>query len=419
MEFELRRHLKRNYIANVMDGGFFGLGLGFASFSTIIPLFLSSLTDSAVIIGLAIAMHTLGWQLPQLFVARITARQTRFKPLVLFLAVHERLPFLGLALTAFLLPQIGKEWALGLAFLMLVWQGVGGGVAANPWQSMISKILPRDYLATFYGVQAAAANLLASGSAVAAGYLLERLPYPNNYATSFLIACGFLVFSYLSVSSTYEPAHTVEPPDNNPPHLLAQTMSILMQDHNFRWLIIGRTLGQFGIMGSSFYFVHLSQNLGTSDLDTGIHTSVFMVSSFLMNILLGWLSDRWSRLGVLSLGGLAMVASGLVASLARTAAWFFLANILASVALTCIWTVMMAATIQYSSDEQRPLYIGMATTLIAPATILAPLAGGWLANMAGYPITFAVSSAFGLATFIVWRFYVHPPQNTKSDKTPA
>ena len=57
MEDEIKKNLKRNYIVNVFDGAFFGLGFGFASFSTVIPLFMSTMTDSAVLIGLVMAVH--------------------------------------------------------------------------------------------------------------------------------------------------------------------------------------------------------------------------------------------------------------------------------------------------------------------------------------------------------------------------
>jgi hypothetical protein len=82
-----------NFFVNVIDGGFFGLALGFASFSTVIPLFVSTLTDSAILIGLIPAIHVVGWQLPQLFTAHRVAQQKRYKPMVMFFTIHERLPF--------------------------------------------------------------------------------------------------------------------------------------------------------------------------------------------------------------------------------------------------------------------------------------------------------------------------------------
>src|SRR5210317_1853811 len=101
-----RKHLRYNVTVNLLDGGFFGFALGFASFTTIIPLFVSQLTDSAILIGLAPAIHTIGWQLPQLFTANRIRRLSRYKPMTLAMTIHERLPFLGFTLLAFFLLRL-------------------------------------------------------------------------------------------------------------------------------------------------------------------------------------------------------------------------------------------------------------------------------------------------------------------------
>jgi hypothetical protein len=131
------KHFPFNFLVNVIDGGFFGLGLGFASFSTVLPLFVSNLTDSAILIGLIPAIHVVGWQLPQLFTAHRVSQQKRYKPTVMFYTIQERLPFLGLAVVSWFIPKIGPEIALFLIFMLLVWQGLGGGFTATAWQSMI------------------------------------------------------------------------------------------------------------------------------------------------------------------------------------------------------------------------------------------------------------------------------------------
>ena len=71
LEQNIRKNLKHNLIANLMDGGLFGAALGFASFSTILPLFVASMTNSATLIGLVPAIHSAGWLFPQLFTARL------------------------------------------------------------------------------------------------------------------------------------------------------------------------------------------------------------------------------------------------------------------------------------------------------------------------------------------------------------
>jgi MFS family permease len=124
-ESYLLKNLRYNFTVNILDGAFFGLALGFASFVTVIPLFVSTLTDSAILIGLIPAIHSVGWQLPQLLIANHVARQRRYLPMTLLMTVHERLPFLGMAAVAFFLPSLGPR--LALLFAMLIWQGLGGG----------------------------------------------------------------------------------------------------------------------------------------------------------------------------------------------------------------------------------------------------------------------------------------------------
>jgi len=61
---EIQKTLKHNVLFNLLDGAFFGFGIGFGSFTMIIPLFVSNMTNSALLIGLIPAIHNVGWQLP-------------------------------------------------------------------------------------------------------------------------------------------------------------------------------------------------------------------------------------------------------------------------------------------------------------------------------------------------------------------
>ena len=91
----IQKNLKHNLVFNLLDGAFFGFGLGFASFTTILPLFVANLTNSALLIGLIPAIHNVGWQLPQLLTAGRLGRMERYKPWVMLMTINERLPFLG------------------------------------------------------------------------------------------------------------------------------------------------------------------------------------------------------------------------------------------------------------------------------------------------------------------------------------
>ena len=407
MDNEIKSHFRSNYIANLLDGGFFGFALGFASLSTVIPLFVSNMTDSAILIGLVPAIHAMGWQLPQLFNARQVSQLKRFKPYVLVMTIQERVPFLGLILIAWQLPTIGLRWGLILTFIMLIWQGLGAGFAANPWQNLIGKIFPSEYRGTFFGLQGAAANLLASVGAILAGFILQKVAFPDNFALCFLYASLCLVVSFFSLSSTHEPERTTEILPSSSILFWNSVLSILKRDLPFRSFLLSRVLSQFGNMAFAFYTVYAVRRHGISEITAGVMTSVLMISQVAANPILGWLADRWSRKWILEMGAVCAMLSAILAWLAPNIAIFFIVVILAGIAITAFWTIGMTLTLDFGTDEEKPTYIGLANTLIAPATILAPLIGGWLADRAGYSATFLFAASASLATVVVLHFAVH------------
>lgn len=413
MDAEITRHLRHNLIVNILDGAFFGLALGFASFVTVIPLFVSTMTDSAVLIGLIPAIHSVGWQLPQLLTADRVARLSRYRPMVVVMTLNERVPFLGLAAVAWLLAVIGPTWGLVLTFLLLTWQGLGGGFTATAWQSLIGKVIPATRRGTFFGVQAAAANLLASGSAVVAGFWLERLDSPLDFTLCFLAAAAAMGLSWLCLAWTRELAVAPAGPATDRRTFWRSLPGILQRDANFRWFLVARLLSQVAMIALAFYTVYAVRYHSMSQGMAGIMTSVLLATQVLVNPLLGWLGDHWSHRAALAIGSLAAAISPLLALIAPDRLWFYPVFILAGVAAVAFWTISMAMVLEFGTPGERPAYIGLANTLIAPVTFIAPLAGGWLADTAGYPTVFILSAVAGVATTVVFLTLVRDPRHTR------
>lgn len=404
------KHFPFNFTVNVIDGAGFGFALGFASFTTIIPLFVSSLTDSAILIGLIPAIHVLGWQLPQLFTARSVSRRMRYKPMVLFMTVHERLPFLAMAVVAWFLPDIGQKLALTLTFIMLIWQAIGGGFAATPWQSMIAKIVPTDRWGFFFGSQAAAANLFASLSAVIAGLILDRVESPLDFAACFLCAAVGMVVSYIFLSLTREEDSRLSDVHQNGNRFWGNLLIILKRDVNFRLFLVTRILAQVATMGFAFYTVYAVRQLSVSEVTIGIMTGVLTIVQTASNPVMGWLGDRWIHRGVMAIGISSAVLSSVIAWQAPDASWFFLVFALAGIANVGIWTISMTLTLEFGNDAERPAYIGLANTLVAPTAFIVPLLGGVLSDRLGYQSAFIVSAIGGLATIFVLVFLLRTPK---------
>jgi MFS family permease len=411
------KDLNHNFLVNIIDGAFFGWGVGFTSYTTIIPLFVSTLTSSAMLIGLIPAIHNMGWQLPQLLLAKRISKMERVRPYVIRATIHERLPIVGLGVVALLLPLIGSKIALILTFVLLIWQGLGSGFTANAWQIMISKVIPGNILATFFGAQSAAANLFASLGAYLAGLLLVTLKPPFDFASCFFITGGLYLISWFFLSSTREQPRIIPLEQLTPQPLWHDIKRILKQDKSFTNFLISRFFSQFGLMATAFYAVYAVNNLKVSSVQVGLMTSVLLITQVVMNPLLGRLSDQWSRKWVLVLGTFSAAASAILASMSENPELFYLVFVLTGVAATAFWTIGMTISLEFGDESQRPTYVGMANTLISPATILAPLLGGLMADSFGYPITFITSAVLALISSLILIALVKDPRSTYHQST--
>ncbi len=409
----VRKNLRFNFTVNLLDGGFFGLGMGFASFSGIIPLFVNHLTTSALLIGLVPAIHNMGWQLPQLLMAGWMSRVRRYKGMCLLMTINERVPFLGLAVVALLAPRLSTTVTLLLVFLLLIWQGLGAGLAANPWTNMISKVIPHDLIGTFFGTQSAAFNGLAGVSSIMAGMLLEKIDAPRNFSACFALTFVFMVGSYVFLAMTREPVSEMPEQAHNEA-LWTRSLGILKRDRNFLAFLLVRVLSQFGGMAFAFYVIYAVQQYNMSDAAAGIMVAILLLGQVILSPLMGRLGDRWSHRGVMMLGAAGAALSAILAWQATSVHWFYLIFVLESAAIVAIWTIPLAMSVTFApSEAERPLYIGMANTLPAPAAILSPVIGGWLADAAGFHTTFVVSAVCALGMAAALWLLVKDPERTE------
>ena len=409
LQIEIRKNLKHNLIVNLLDGGFFGFGIGFASFITIIPLFVSQMTDSAILIGLIPAIHSVGWQLPQLLAASWVSRMRRYKPAVLMMTIHERIPFFGLAAVSWFFLGKNNSLALTLTFILLIWQGLGGGLAANPWQSMMAKIIPARHQGSFFGGQAALANLAASISAILAGIVLSKLKSPQDFTWLFLLGGISLIISLGIIALTREPEDTQKVNHQKKDPFWLGTRTIWRRDVNFRGFMFSRVLMQFATMGYAFYIVYCTRYLDMDVFTAGVLTSVLMISQIVANPVMGWFGDRLGHHTMLKIGIIASVISGVLAWWATSLIWFYPVMILAGISIVAVWTTSLTMSVQFGTEAHRPTYIGMANTMLAPATLLAPIFGGWLADAVSYQTTFLASAGFGIITLIALQIFVKNP----------
>jgi MFS family permease len=412
--------VRQNFIYNLLDGSFYGFALGIASYVTVIPLFMASLTDSTVLIGLIATIHSLGWQLPQLFTAERVSRLTKYRPMVMFLVIHERLPFLALTLLALLTPFLHSSLVIALAFVCVCWQSFGSGLVATPWQSMVAKLFPEQVRGTFYGMQSGGANFLSSVGAFSAGVLLVTLPYPYNFGACFALAGIATSVTIVFLGKTHEDPHEATPtPKRNWREVLVLLRHLLRQDRNFGVFMITRNLAQLSQTALAFFTVFALRNHGADAQIVGIFTGVMLLTQMIASPIMGYLGDKWGHRWALAFGDVAMAASACIAVFAPSVEWLYVVFVLAGIVNSTHWTSILAISSEFGNEQTRPYYVGLSNTLTAPMTLISPIIGGLLADSVGFHSTFIICALMGLVAAFMLAAYVVNPRTWQQQDLPV
>jgi predicted MFS family arabinose efflux permease len=318
-----------------------------------------------------------------------------------------------------MVPTLGDDLALILTFTMVIWLSLGGGLTATAWQSLIAKVIPTHRHGLFFGTQSAAANLLVSLGAYCAGVFLHYLDPRVGYTACFLMAGLAMIASLGFLAKTREPESDpkeADTLDETLSDIWKRIMGILRQDKNFRWFLVVRIAYQIALMAASFYTIYIVRRFGDGRTPEamaaalGAMTAVMALAQAVANPIVGWIGDGWSHRRIFVAGALLSAFGAFLAMIAPALGWFYLIFAIAGVANVFLWAVAITMTLEFGDETNRPYYIGLGNTLVAPATLIAVPLGGWLADAVGFEATFLVAAVSGLVTAFVLQFLMHDPK---------
>jgi MFS family permease len=411
-EAEVARHYRRNFIVNALDLSVFMGGYAFMSASSVLPVFASRLTSSPLVIGLVAALPVVGWLLPQVFTAPWVERLPRKKPFVVLSSLFgERLSIIVLALLVWQTSALGPRLTLTLFLIVLTWHSFGAGIVATAWQDMIAKVIPVRARGRFFGLSFFGGSALGLAAAAAATVILARYPFPTNFAICFTITAVCLVISFLCLMATREPARY----DPRPPQSVRAygrgLLLLLQQDANYRRYLLSRLAWGWGTMGTGFIAVYAARRFQLPDQVAGTFTGILVASQMATNLVLGELADRRGHKLILEIATLGGVGAMAFAFFGSAPWWFYLSFALLGISLGGNSLSGLSITMEFSTPESRPTYIGLANTIYGIGTFIGPLLAGWIADRVGYPPLFALSLVGCILTFIILHWWVQEPRH--------
>lgn len=400
--------------AGIMDAIFVMLAMQIVSAETVIPLLLTRLGASTVVLGAVMAINSVVTFLPQLFAAGVIEERTFKKPVSVVCSGIDRLGYLSIGVSVWLWGVSAPHVALA-AFI--VFRAVGGsalGFSVPAWLTLIGKTIPTRRRGIFLGIGRGIGSVLGAGGALLAGHLLDTQPFPYNFALCFFLAFGAFVLSWVGLTITREPPDLDVKPRLPLRAYFAQLPALIRRDSNFRAFLIARPVTVMGTMAMTFYIVYAYSRFGLSGAAVGGLTATSALSQGVMYLVWGLIADRFGHKIVLCLGSAAMALAALSALVSGALWGVYVAFALMGAGLAAEMISATSILLEFAPEPERPTYIGLSNTLVAPFRILAPIIGGGLAGTLGYSPLFAVASAVSLVGVGLMSLGVREPRAMSS-----
>jgi MFS family permease len=346
----------------------------------------SSLAVSALTYGPALV--SIAWQLPA---ARMMARAGHRRRWFIGGGLLYRLPYLLVALIPFFFPAASIQ----LTVLVIILQAFALALSNVSFLSMLADVVPATRMTEVVGWRMACYGLTTTVSTLLAGPVLQRLGFPLNFQTIFIL--GFLA----SLCSTWHVSR-IKVPDRDPVpvdkrHRSSDARKALRYPRFGRFAldvgILQLTIGMLTPLLPLFYV----QQLGATDGQISIIVTVSSASMVLGSLLMRRTVRRIGRELALAAGALGYACYPLAASLASSVWWMIPCAALGGFFTAAITVTLFDNLVSTTPDADRSSYIAVYNVFVNVALFIGPLTAAFLAASAGGPrLGLRVAGAIGL-----------------------
>ncbi|MCF7808309.1 MAG: MFS transporter [Candidatus Marinimicrobia bacterium] len=385
-----------NFIANWVDGSLYAFALSLASISTVIPLFIRELGGGGTALVLVPALWYLGNNIPQVLVAGIVTAKQDVKAYVLVTAAVQRIPWVIMALVTFLLiPVVPGIVAIIITLIGVLLLAIASSINMPGWFELVSKITPRHYRGRLFAYRALTGAILGVLGGLLVSYVLDFIPFPQNYGTLFLLAFLVTCLSYLALCFLKEPTGGHAGQRATLLESRNKMLSIIRENKNFRNFLIADALMILVLLADGFFAVHAVEKFQLSAGYGGRFTIVMMLSMVLGNLFYGHIADNQGHRINITLGAFTAASASLTAILAPSIILYYLVFVFTAATAGLLHTSRLAFIAELANEMDRALYVALANLMTVPIALLG-IGGGWVTRHYGYEGLFAITGLTAL-----------------------
>lgn len=404
----------------IANGALYTLAETLIDPALVLTWFLSRLSASNVLIGLVVPLRDAGWFIPQLFAARYQSRLPYKLPTYSIVAFTRSLAWMAMAVI--LLTQHDPAILIAGFFIPYAFNSLASGLAGVPFMDIVAKTIPARQLGSFFGTRMFLGGALGiAGSLIVRLALSEQLgqPFPTNVGQLMAIAAFFAVAGLLAFSLVIEPRSEAENTEGSLVAHLGRAAQLPRQDRNFKMFITARVVLMLAQMGTPFFAVYASRELGAGAEMVSVYLAAYTTTFLLSNIVWSRLSERRGNCLVIRLSasmGLGMALMAWLASplnralaLGTAAPWLFvLVFALSGAFQSAINLAGNSLILEMAPPHDRALYVGLTNTVLGVA-LLSTALGGVIVDAVGYRGLFLIT--IGLFAGGLWAtILLHDPR---------
>jgi MFS family permease len=345
--------------------------------------------------------------MPQMFLAGYVSSLKQKLTFTIRMAINERLVYVFFPLLALLIPTISKNTALTFLLILITLRGLTSGMTALPWQELQAKVIPVTHRTRFWGMSRVLAQIAGLVGSVIAGFVLSKLPYPQNFALCFALAIIAQWISFYYYRQNKEPEEESNPIEVTSAQAESQTKpaklidlnlfkQILKNDKNFRNYVLARSMIFLSGMGSGFLAVYGIQHFNLSDAQAAIFTALLYLSGILGYSIGGAIGDRLGPKRVVVISVLIWALTMALALIAPVVWVYYLVFVLYGLNSAGMVLGDSLLVMEIGEEKLRPTYLGLARSLTGIFVLLSPLIAGWLVERFDYQVMFGISCLLSL-----------------------
>jgi MFS family permease len=395
-----QKHFRRNWIAFFGDYVFFGLGLTFASTSTILPAFAAALTSNKILIGAVSSVWLGGWLLPQVLAANYLTNKPRKYPIMMRGQLIGRPVFPLFVVWLLFGGARFPTLTLFLFLLMLAYFAGTDALVALAWFDLMGKALAAETRGRLIGIGQVVTGIAAIGVGALIRYLLspEGPAFPMNYTIIFGLASLSYGLSLVSCVLIVEPPEAVAEARPSLRDYIPQLLRLWREDLAFSRVTLTRLLFGLGGLATTFYVVYATDVLRLPVSSIGLFAGASTLGVAIAGIVLGIVADRVGSHRVIQITAWLAFAVPLFA-LAIHAGWL---GSLKSLVYPILYVVLgmeegsimlgfLNYVLEIAPPGQRPTYMGLTNTMTG-LLIGVPMVGGFILQATSYPVLFGLAA---------------------------